>query len=86
MLKKYRTKPHEVEAIQWTGQNTEEVLEFLQDKYYVSYDGDLVIVTKQGKAIAVKNDYIVKDNGFYPCNAKEFVERYELIVSRGDKR
>ena len=88
MIKKYRRKPCEVEVIQWTEKNTDEVLKFLQEKYFVNYDGELVIVTHTGEEVAEHGDYIVKDAhfGYYPCKPNVFVKKYELIVNRSNVR
>ena len=85
MVKKYKRKPFEIEAIQWNGKNEKEVLEFIKIYYYVSFDGDLVLVSLDGKETTVTiGDYITKDkNGVYEAyKPEEFTKKYELIVTR----
>ena len=88
---KYRKKPVEVEAIQWTG-NTIEIKNFCGDK--CSYDvndsawrvgkgiphEELVIHTLEGDMKVSRNDYIIKGvNGeFYPCKPDIFEKTYEI--------
>ena len=82
MVNKYKTKPCEIEAIQWTGKNEKEVLEFVKNKHYVSFDGDLFLITLAGELKADFGDYIVKGlrGDFYPCKPDSFVKKYELIA------
>lgn len=78
---KYRKKPVEVEAIQWTGNNFEEVKAFTNGKAYKSLinDNTLVIDTLEGKHLAILKDFIIKgiQNEFYPCKPDIFKETYE---------
>lgn len=89
---KYRKKPVEVEAIQWTG-NTIEIKNFCGDK--CSYDvndsawqvgkgvphEELIIHTLEGDMKASRNDYIIKGiNGeVYPCKPDIFEKTYEKV-------
>ena len=81
MVKRYNAKPYEIEAIQWNGKNEKEVLEFVGNKHYISFDGDLYLITFQGKMKARIGDYIIKclQGDFYSCEPDVFAERFELL-------
>jgi hypothetical protein len=73
---KYRKKPVEVEAIQWTGKNHRQMFDFLTsnsfkketmtvdgDHFYIDHskvEGGLIIKTLEGEHIASIGDYIIK--------------------------
>lgn len=86
MVKKYRTKPCEIEAVQWNGGNLDEVREFV-GLSLVSWEikmGDcfnLIIRTLEGDMKASLYDYIIKGlrGEFYPCKPDVFEKKYELI-------
>lgn len=87
MVKLYRKKPIEVYAIQWTGENKDEVQEFCGDKArfgrYISSDHlCLVIDTLEGMHNAAVGDYIIRGvNGeFYPCKPDIFKKTYEEVT------
>ena len=89
---KYRKKPADVEAIQWTGHNLEEIKDFVgeQLEYEINDSAWQVgkgvpYVTMRIKALegvmdASKGDYIIKGvNGeFYPCKPDIFEKTYEV--------
>ena len=91
-MMKYRKKPVEVEAIQWTG-NTSEVKKFCGIKCSYSVNDsawqvgkgvpqeELIIHTLEGDMKASRNDYIIKGvNGeFYPCKPDIFLKTYEMV-------
>lgn len=82
MIKKYIKKPIEVEAIQWTGDNTEEIEEFAKEHICRNFlEKCLLIETLEGDMKAMISDYIIKGiNGeFYPCKADIFEKTYEEI-------
>ena len=96
MIKKYCRKPIVVEAIQWTGNNTDEVLEFgrgkikhRQYKYSpngkdILYGEELYVETLEGELRANKGDYIIKGvrGEFYPCKPDIFEKIYEELEER----
>lgn len=85
----YRKKPVEVEAIQWRGDNFQEIKTFAGDCVFLE-DGELVIKTledgKYGKAkhVASKYDFTIKgiQGEFYFCKPDIFFQTYELIYAR----
>lgn len=90
MVKKYKTKPCEIEAIQWTGENLEEIEEFAKDgiEYNEVKDGggkiiayEIYVLTLEGTMFANQGDYIIKGlrGEFYPCKPDVFNKKYEVI-------
>lgn len=87
-VKRYRTKPMEVEAIQWTGENKDEVeafvtgalIDFLM-KLNARIPIAVYIHTSKGYMIARHGDYIVKlaDDDYYSCKPDVFKQKYEEI-------
>lgn len=75
-MKKYRKKPIIIEALQWTGENFDEIVEFLENRgkpegcmyllgehFYMDFNkvkGGLIIKTLEGEHIATIGDYIIK--------------------------
>ena len=91
---RFRKKSVEVEAVQWTGLNLDEIKTFVGSdlRYYIIDDAWRVnkgkpfvamsIVTLEGKhIICLEGDWIIKGvNGeFYPCKPDIFEKTYELI-------
>ena len=85
-MKKYRKRPVMVEAIQFTGDNREEVEKFLQGTPHVWGDqcaeNFLTIVTLEGNHHVSVGDYIIKGvkGEFYPCKPDIFEMTYELVT------
>lgn len=79
MSKRYKTKPVEIEAVQWTGNNLDEIKEFCGDA--ASYWEYLMLSTLEGNTRASVGDYIIKGlrGEFYPCNYDAFHAKYEEI-------
>ena len=85
---KYRKKPVEIEAIQWNGSNTEEVIVFCSEDNVVfcsvkEPNGDTYLVcqiaTLEGVMTVNNGDYIIKGvkGEFYPCKPDVFEMTYE---------
>lgn len=79
---KYRTKPCEIEAIQWNGYNWTEITCFIHDGSYSLINGDLYIKTLEGDMKANIEDYIIRglSNEYYPCKPDVFAKKYEAIA------
>lgn len=77
---KYRKKPIIIEAIQWNGENENEIRNFIDGNCIVTFN-PLMLYTLEGNMIASKNDYIVKgaDGEFYPCKPDIFKKTYERV-------
>lgn len=91
--KKYKTKPCEIEAVQWDGFNLKEIREFV-DKSSENCISTAVcptidkitsicvrIKTLEGWLNVSIGDYIIKGlaGEFYPCKPDVFEKKYELI-------
>ena len=77
---KYRKKPVVIEAIQWTGNNEEEILDFCQGKSsYTAENNEITINTLEGIMYASCGDFIIKGvhGEFYPCKPEIFAKTYE---------
>ena len=86
MIKRYRTKPCEIEAIEWNGSNFEEVSNFASGKVHMELlfstkDYGLVVDTLEGYMIASIGDFIIKGlrGEFYPCKPDVFHKKYEEV-------
>ena len=83
MAKKYVKKPIPIEAVQWTGGNRAEILNFCNQAYF-EYDNEfchLYIKTLEGNMSANPGDFIIKGvrGEFYPCAKEIFEETYEEV-------
>ena len=82
MVKKYRTKPCEIEAIRWTGDNLIELLDWGQGDILWNDVDDLFVDTLEGRLKADIGDYIIKGlrGEFYPCKPDVFHKKYEEMI------
>ena len=84
-MPKYVKKPVEIEAIQWTGENTNEILAFCDDCF--SYEKNnvriLVINTLEGTMKASPMDFVIKGlkGEFYACKPDVFVMTYDEVIN-----
>ena len=79
MVKKYRKLPVVIEAIEWNGENRDEIISFCGE---CVFDGnDLIIHTLEGNHRGLVGDYIIKGikNEFYPCKPDIFLKTYEEV-------
>ena len=85
-MPKYRKKPVEIDAIQWTGQNLAAVLGFIDDTKtgtdVVDINGSaktLGIQTLEGTMRADAGDWIIRGvkGELYPCKPDIFEATYE---------
>lgn len=81
---RYKKKPVEIEAVQWTGENLEEVIAFCKF-VKLAREGrgaiNLYISTFEGIYACSKGDYIIKGiaGEFYPCKPDIFKATYEEV-------
>lgn len=82
----YRKKPIVIEAVQWDGENFDEIRDFTgnaaffrtlrkaDDERRLPEWKELVIKTLEGEMIVSKNDYIIKGihGEYYPCKPDIF--------------
>jgi len=84
---KFRKKPIEIEAMQFTLENKDIVYHWIAEKrmnVYPSFENGtpcLMIPTLEGEMTASINDWIIKGiNGeFYPCKPDIFEKTYEPV-------
>lgn len=92
MIKKYRKKPVEIEAVIWNGRNFDEIANFTNDNHghKLGYEdaeerslktGEYFIRTLEGVMTASKGDFIIKgiSGEFYPCKPDIFEKTYQEI-------
>lgn len=85
-MAKFVKKPIEIEAIQFTGENHEEIINFTEGKVELktksSSDTSLHILTLEGEMQAIPSDYIIKGvhGEFYPCKEAIFKKTYSEVV------
>jgi len=92
-MPKYRKIPVVIEAVQWTGNNLKEVIEFTGlhssankwtwEQYEMVVKGQgLKIFTLEGRMDATIGDYIIKGvhGEFYPCKEDIFAKTYEFVT------
>jgi|GEM_PF-1058773 len=86
-MRKYRKKPVVVEAVQWTGDNFDELADLVDGlegrAIYDESDMSLKIKTLEGTMTALPGDYIIKGihGEIYPCKPDIFEKTYDLITS-----
>ena len=79
-MAKFRKKPVVIEAIQWTGSNLKDVIEFLGGASWMNGRG-LIIKTLEGELHASVGDFIIRGvaGEFYPCKPDIFEKTYEPV-------
>lgn len=83
-MPRYRKKPVEIEAMQLTQGNLEEVMEWIGTPALSttqSFEEGLKIKTLEGTHLACWFDYIIKgvEDEFYPCKPGIFERTYEPV-------
>ena len=85
---KYRKKPVEIVAVQFTRNNFDEIWEFTNNtainftiERRIDGIATCIIPTLEGQHIATEGDYIIKgvQGEFYPCKPDIFEKTYELV-------
>lgn len=85
MKGKYRKKPVIIEAIQWTGDNIDELRRefsnFINDSWIVGKNSELYLGTLEGPMHASIGDYIIRGikGEFYACKPDIFNETYDKV-------
>lgn len=81
-MAKFRKKPVDIEAVQWTGDNVKEVMDFMGWRN-ASHDqrSGLNIHTLEGTHHATPGDWIIRGvkGEFYPCKPDIFAATYEQV-------
>lgn len=85
-MPKYVKKPIVIDAVQWTGENNQEILKFCTS-CYLAYSNEklipqLKIQTLEGLMTATVEDFIIKGivGEFYPCRKDIFLETYNKVI------
>lgn len=78
---KFRKKPVVIEAVQWTGDNVDEVLEFVGGELPVVRDEKIFISTLEGVMRGDIGDWIIRGvkGELYPCKPDVFEATYEAV-------
>ena len=82
---RYRKKPVEVEALQFTNDTKDQVFNWVQGTRYPGRDDTgrptLTIQTLEGDMVASLGDYIIRGvkGEFYPCKPDIFEATYEAV-------
>ena len=81
-MKTYRKKPVEIQAVEWSGENVLEVLEFTGSKAMYDGAGRIKVHTLEGVMNANIGDYIIRGikGEFYPCKPDIFKASYESVL------
>ena len=86
MINKYKTKPCEIEAVQFTKENWKEIQNFTNGEakdFFITQDKEICceIETLEGRMIAIEGDYIIRGlrGEYYPCKPDVFEKKYEVI-------
>ena len=83
-MPKYIKKPVEIEAVQWTGENLLEVLNFCSSCFSYERNGQqvLTISTLEGNMNASHGDFIIKvvKGEFYACKPDIFEMTYDKVI------
>lgn len=79
-MKQYRKKPVTITAVQFTGDNWDEIECFVPVGKY-NDDGTFQIVTLEGEHRCSIGDYVIKGvhGEFYPCKPDIFIETYDEV-------
>lgn len=87
---KYRKKPVEVEAIQLTEENKNQVFNWItcsKEAIYNEKGSAIKIQTLEGDMVASIGDYVIKgvEGEFYSCRADIFEMTYEPVTTQINK-
>lgn len=77
----FQKKPVQITAVQFTGTNFEECLDFGSPDVYKTDNGYLKVRTLEGKLFISPSDWIIRGvkGEFYPCRNDIFQETYDEI-------
>jgi len=79
---KFRKKPVVIEAVQWRGNNLDELREFVPKEFrHNKVNEPLGIITLEGPLTISEGDWIIKGikGEFYPCKPDIFAATYEAV-------
>ena len=71
-MAKYRKKPVVIDAVQWTGNNNSDILNFTENETLIdNFHETVEIKTLEGIMIASKGDFIINDNYLFEVGGKK---------------
>ncbi len=80
---RYRKRPIEIEAIQWTGENFGQVEQFMgvRSSFVRGDFNGLRLHTLEGVMLAMPGDWIIRGvaGELYPCKPEIFEQTYERV-------
>lgn len=88
MIHRYRKKPVEIVAIQWTGGNLDECQAFLGESFggymaerHPGGKAEITVLTLEGQHIASRGDYLIRGvkGEHYPCKPDIFEQTYDML-------
>lgn len=81
MIKTYVKKPIVVKAVQWTGDNLNEIQNFCHNNRYSIINDKFTIYSLKGDMVVSTGDWIIKGvaGECYPCKPDIFELTYEEI-------
>ena len=80
-MKRYVKKPIVVEAVQYNGNNVQEILNFCGGTAVVGTLNEITIKTLEGPLHVSEGDFIIKgvEGEFYPCKPDIFEKTYDVV-------
>ena len=85
MTTEYRKKPVIIEAIQWTGKNHKEIIDWsgAETVKFVDRGNQLVVRTSEGEMRAPVGHWILRgvEGEFYPCSDSVFEKTYDKVAA-----
>jgi hypothetical protein len=78
MIKKYKTKPVEIEAIEFDGTNAGFIGDWSLGVIKVRSEDSIIIQTLEGDMLGSVGDFIIKGlrGEYYPCKPDVFHQKY----------
>lgn len=86
-IRAYKKKPVTIHALQWTGDNLEEIREFVGESLEVFFFKNTIgIKTLEGTMAATAGSYIIRGvrGEFYPCQPDIFEETYYEVEDNNE--
>lgn len=80
-MKRYVKKPIVIEAVQYNGNNVQEILSFCRGTAVVGVLNEITIKTLEGPLHVSEGDFIIKgvEGEFYPCKPDVFEKTYDVV-------
>ena len=80
-MKRYIKKPIVIEAVQYNGNNVQEILNFCGGTAVVGMLSEITIKTLEGSLHVSDGDFIIKgvEGEFYPCKPDIFEKTYDVV-------